>query len=215
MRARQGCERARGQGKSSAGSMPDRLTSQETCSPGPMAGSDGGVQNQIEDTVKDPTLHARAGQPTGEIAENRTGCGQSILARRRNALAGVRSCLACQSIRDKQRVVAGGQPTRQQGKPAALRRAGAATLIVVSKHLQSLARGTRVGPLSDHQGPVIEGPVIVSGLLLSTLEPKVREPNRCEGTPSGDCVHPRAAAVLAGTNGTSLLQLVFAPKPIG
>ncbi len=62
---------------------------------------DGAVQDQIDDTVKDAVLRARALTPQGESAEECDDCGEAIPAKRREALPGVRTCVACQSERDK------------------------------------------------------------------------------------------------------------------
>ena len=68
---------------------------------------DGAVQDQIDDTVKDAVLRARALTPSGESAEDCDDCGEPIPKRRREALPGVRTCVPCQSTRDA-RPVAGG-----------------------------------------------------------------------------------------------------------
>jgi phage/conjugal plasmid C-4 type zinc finger TraR family protein len=62
---------------------------------------DGAVQDQIDDTVKDAVIRARAARPTGESASDCDDCGEPIPARRRAALPGVRTCIACQAERDK------------------------------------------------------------------------------------------------------------------
>jgi phage/conjugal plasmid C-4 type zinc finger TraR family protein len=62
---------------------------------------DGAVQDQIDDTVKDAVLRARALTRNGESAEECDDCGEPIPNKRREALAGVRTCIACQSTRDK------------------------------------------------------------------------------------------------------------------
>ena len=75
---------------------------------------DGAVGQQIEDTVKDAILRARAQDtvkdailraraltPKGESAEECDDCGEPIPQKRRQALPGVRTCIACQSERDK------------------------------------------------------------------------------------------------------------------
>ena len=62
---------------------------------------DGAVQDQIDDTVKDAVLRARALTPQGESAEECDDCGKPIPKKRRAALPGVRTCVACQSERDK------------------------------------------------------------------------------------------------------------------
>ena len=61
---------------------------------------DGAVQDQIDDTVKDAVLGARARLPAGESLTHCEDCGEPIPERRRQALSGVRTCIACQSERD-------------------------------------------------------------------------------------------------------------------
>ena len=61
----------------------------------------GAVQDQIDDTVKDAVLRARALTPAGDSAEDCDECGEPIPPKRRAALPGVRTCVACQSERDK------------------------------------------------------------------------------------------------------------------
>lgn len=62
---------------------------------------DGAVQDQIEDTVKDAVLAARARMPSGDSATECDDCGEAIPAKRRAALPGVRTCVACQAERDR------------------------------------------------------------------------------------------------------------------
>ena len=62
---------------------------------------DGAVQEQIEDTVKDAIAAARLRMPQGEAAEECDDCGAPIPRKRRAALPGVRTCITCQSERDK------------------------------------------------------------------------------------------------------------------
>jgi phage/conjugal plasmid C-4 type zinc finger TraR family protein len=62
---------------------------------------DGAVQDQIDDTVADAVLGARARMPAGEGSEFCDECGTRIPERRRAALPGVRTCVACQAERDK------------------------------------------------------------------------------------------------------------------
>ena len=81
---------------------------------------DGAVQDQIDDTVKDAVLRARALTPQGESAEECDDCGEPIPKKRREALPGVRTCVACQSERDKRVTPFDHQPPRQQGQPVAL-----------------------------------------------------------------------------------------------
>jgi phage/conjugal plasmid C-4 type zinc finger TraR family protein len=61
---------------------------------------DGAVQDQIDDTVKDAVAAARARIPTGEAASECVDCGEPIGKKRREAMPGVRTCIACQSARD-------------------------------------------------------------------------------------------------------------------
>jgi phage/conjugal plasmid C-4 type zinc finger TraR family protein len=62
---------------------------------------DGAVQDQIDDTVTDAVLRARARMPSGEGVTHCVECGDEIPQARRNALPGVRTCVACQSERDR------------------------------------------------------------------------------------------------------------------
>jgi phage/conjugal plasmid C-4 type zinc finger TraR family protein len=61
---------------------------------------DGAVQDQIDDTVKDAVLGARARIPAGEGSEYCEDCGDRIPEARRRALPGTRTCISCQSQRD-------------------------------------------------------------------------------------------------------------------
>ena len=68
---------------------------------------DGAVQDQIDDTVKDAVQLVRLNMPSGEAARECDDCGEPIPKRRRDALPGVRTCVACKSERDS-RPVPGG-----------------------------------------------------------------------------------------------------------
>ncbi len=68
---------------------------------------DGAVQDQIDDTVMDGVLRARARMPAGDAETHCMECGEPIPEGRRRAVAGVRTCVACQSEMDG-RVVIGG-----------------------------------------------------------------------------------------------------------
>ena len=61
---------------------------------------DGAVQEQIDDTIKDALLRARANLPEGESLDECEECGEAIPEARRQALPGVRTCVPCQSERD-------------------------------------------------------------------------------------------------------------------
>ena len=61
---------------------------------------DGAVQDQIDDTVSDAVSAARARMPSGESERWCVECGEEIPERRREALPGVKRCVACQSSLD-------------------------------------------------------------------------------------------------------------------
>lgn len=82
---------------------------------------DGAVQDQIDDTVKDAVLGARARLPAGEGAEFCDDCGELIPERRREALPGVRTCVACQSERDEEARRSGAGINRRGSKDSQLR----------------------------------------------------------------------------------------------
>ena len=62
---------------------------------------DGAVQDQIDDTVTDAVRAARERMPVGESAKWCATCGDEIPEKRRLALPGVKTCLDCQSARDR------------------------------------------------------------------------------------------------------------------
>lgn len=68
---------------------------------------DGAVLDQINDTVTDGVLHARARMPVGEGTACCVECGEDIPPARRRALPSARTCVECQSGRDSRIVVAG------------------------------------------------------------------------------------------------------------
>ncbi|MFM5894165.1 MAG: DksA/TraR family C4-type zinc finger protein [Novosphingobium sp.] len=68
---------------------------------------DGAVEQQIEDSVNDALAAARARLPSGEGLEECEDCGSTIPPKRREALPGVRTCVACQSVRDKRPSMSG------------------------------------------------------------------------------------------------------------
>ncbi|MGA7800408.1 MAG: DksA/TraR family C4-type zinc finger protein [Gammaproteobacteria bacterium] len=63
---------------------------------------DGAVQEQIDDTVEDALVHVRSRLPKGESLSHCEQCGNEIPQARREALEGVRLCIACQSERDRE-----------------------------------------------------------------------------------------------------------------
>lgn len=68
---------------------------------------DGAVLDQIEDTVTDGVLTARARMPVGEGTRDCVECGEPIPDARRRALPSARTCIDCQSGRDSRVVLAG------------------------------------------------------------------------------------------------------------
>ena len=68
---------------------------------------DGAVQDQIDDTVTDAVLAARAAMPVGEGSDYCVLCGEDIPEPRRRALPGVRTCVACQAERDRHKPASG------------------------------------------------------------------------------------------------------------
>jgi len=62
---------------------------------------DGAVQDQIDDSITDEVMRARARLPAGEGATHCLECGEEIPEPRRRAMPGARTCVACQSDRDK------------------------------------------------------------------------------------------------------------------
>jgi phage/conjugal plasmid C-4 type zinc finger TraR family protein len=61
---------------------------------------DGAVQDQIDATVKDGIRRARSKLPSGPGLERCEECDASIPLARRQAIPGVRLCVACQEARD-------------------------------------------------------------------------------------------------------------------
>ncbi len=68
---------------------------------------EGAVLDQIEDTVTDGVLTARARLPAGQGTTHCIDCGEQIPEGRRRALPGARTCVNCQSDRDGRVFVAG------------------------------------------------------------------------------------------------------------
>ena len=63
---------------------------------------DGAVQDQIDASVEDAITLARSQLPTGDGLEHCEECDAKIPAARRQAIPGVRLCVACQSELDNQ-----------------------------------------------------------------------------------------------------------------
>lgn len=62
---------------------------------------EGAVLDQIEDTISDGVLNARARLPVGDGTDDCVECGDPISEARRRALPGVHTCVECQSTRDE------------------------------------------------------------------------------------------------------------------
>ncbi|WP_313008231.1 DksA/TraR family C4-type zinc finger protein [Brevundimonas vesicularis] len=80
---------------------------------------DGAVLDQIEDTVLDGVLNARARMPIGEGTSDCVECGDEIPAARRNAMPGATTCVHCQSGRDSR--IAHSTINRRGSKDSQLR----------------------------------------------------------------------------------------------
>ena len=63
---------------------------------------DGAVQQQIDDSIEDAIKRARAQLPSGPSLSHCEECGEAIPEARRQAIAGVKLCIACQDEADKQ-----------------------------------------------------------------------------------------------------------------
>ena len=63
---------------------------------------DGAVQEQIDASVEDAVERTRSRLPRGESLLECAECGEEIPTGRREALPGVRLCVACQRGRDGQ-----------------------------------------------------------------------------------------------------------------
>ena len=61
---------------------------------------EGAVLDQIHDTITDGVQNARARLPHGDPVLDCVECGDEILQKRRDALPGVTTCIACQTGRD-------------------------------------------------------------------------------------------------------------------
>ena len=69
---------------------------------------DGAVQDQIDATVEDAVKRARDQLPRGESLSNCEECDKPIPEARREAVPGVRLCVACQAEQDaKAKTVSG------------------------------------------------------------------------------------------------------------
>ena len=63
---------------------------------------DNAVQDQIQDSINDEVARARRNLPKGESLTHCEECGEEIPQARREALPGVRLCIACQQEADEE-----------------------------------------------------------------------------------------------------------------
>ena len=82
--------------------------------------SDGAVQDQIDASVEDAVERARSKLPRGESARTCRECGAAIPEARREAIPGVRLCVACQDEADRQDRASAGY-NRRGSKDSQLR----------------------------------------------------------------------------------------------
>ena len=81
---------------------------------------EGAVQEQIDATVKDAVDRAKSLLPTGPSLMHCADCGNEIPEARRVAIPGVRLCIACQEIQDKDNTPVAGY-NRRGSKDSQLR----------------------------------------------------------------------------------------------
>ena len=81
---------------------------------------DGAVQEQIDASIEDAVQRARSRLPRGASQRRCEECDADIPEARRNAIPGVRFCVACQAEQDKQQVENSGY-NRRGSKDSQLR----------------------------------------------------------------------------------------------
>ena len=82
--------------------------------------NDSAVQEQIDSSIEDAVARARSQLPQGDSLLECEECAQPIPEARRQALPGVRLCVACQSEHDKQQAQFAGY-NRRGSKDSQLR----------------------------------------------------------------------------------------------
>lgn len=82
---------------------------------------DGAVQEQIDSTVEDAIQRSRQRLPSGESLSHCEECGDLIPQARRDAVPGVRLCIACQSERDRHERLDASGYNRRGSKDSQLR----------------------------------------------------------------------------------------------
>ena len=81
---------------------------------------DGAVQDQIDATIDDAVNRARSQLPRGKSLSHCEECDAAIPQARREAIPGVRLCVSCQEVHDKEQVVRSGY-NRRGSKDSQLR----------------------------------------------------------------------------------------------
>ena len=81
---------------------------------------DGAVQDQIDATVEDAVKRVRSRLQSGQSAHTCDECGKVIPEARRQAIPGVRLCVACQELEDQQQTANAGY-NRRGSKDSQLR----------------------------------------------------------------------------------------------
>lgn len=82
---------------------------------------DGAVQEQIDATVKDAIKRARSQLPKGPGLTRCEDCDAVIPKARREAVPGVRRCVACQETHDREQGGIGAGYNRRGSKDSQLR----------------------------------------------------------------------------------------------
>ena len=82
--------------------------------------ADGAVQDQIDATVKDGILRAQSRLPHGASLTHCAECGAQIPLARRQAIPGVRLCVACRESADSREAAFSGY-NRRASKDSQLR----------------------------------------------------------------------------------------------
>ncbi|MWV15599.1 DksA/TraR family C4-type zinc finger protein [Pseudomonas sp. L-22-4S-12] len=82
--------------------------------------SDGAVQEQIDSSIEDAVARARSRLPRGASLSHCEECAAAIPEARRQAVPGVRLCVACQSEHDQEQAQFAGY-NRRGSKDSQLR----------------------------------------------------------------------------------------------
>jgi phage/conjugal plasmid C-4 type zinc finger TraR family protein len=82
--------------------------------------NDGAVQEQIDSSIEDAVARARSQLPKGESLRRCEECDAAIPEARRQAIPGVRLCVACQAEHDREQAAFSGY-NRRGSKDSQLR----------------------------------------------------------------------------------------------